>query len=356
MLSLRGIRIVPDEVISWASTASSRKTVTFTDVLAAFRGPKLRITYGLGGGARRGTGKVEPMKPPSKSGATSHNPGKGCAAPPVLPAGTGSAKTLVEKELARMGFDEALVKFAVGAGDGTLESAVSILYLAGARSPTTTLRTSPFQEYVRRARAEFNYDVEVVDLGVLAGPAPRTNACQWLSAIAAASRVLPAGEQVPDVELWRAIADDIATVRATPAHELRRGARATPRLDAVGTAADALRGHVCDDMRRAEGQARWLPSFALTAGRQNAPGGGGVGAREYHAHVHSMRTTAFADHNTLVEIAERLRVKIIVLPEHEALGTIIIDHVEQSDDRMLLLGNDNMHYVWLARSDQLPGQ
>jgi hypothetical protein len=69
-----------------------------------------------------------------------------------------------------------------------------------------------------------------------------------------------------------------------------------------------------------------------------------------------MRTIAFADHQTLVEIAERLQVRIVVVPEDPRLSTITIDHAEESMERTILLGNDNRHYVWLARRDQLLGQ
>ena len=163
---------------------------------------------------------------------------------------------------------------------------------------------------MRRAGADLNEVVQVIDIGVIAGPPPRTNACQFLSCVAAASRVLGHGATVPDHELWASIQADLAAVTATAALELRGSARASPRADPVGVAADYLRGHVCAHMLSAPGIARWLPSFAMISGARNAPAGGGVGIHDYQQHVHAMRGSAFADHQTLVEIAERLGVRI----------------------------------------------
>ena len=45
-----------------------------------------------------------------------------------------------------------------------------------------------------------------------------------------------------------------------------------------------------------------------------------------------------------------------VMLENSVLSILTIDHVEQSPQRTVLLGNDNRHYVWLAQLDQLRGQ
>lgn len=113
----------------------------------------------------------------------------------------------------------------------------------------------------------------MVDLGVIAGTAPKTNACFWLSFIAAASHVLGPDHQAPDMAIWTALREDLAAVRETEASHLQHAARNGPRVDAVGTAADYLRRYACDRMATADGCERWQPWFANLAGDVNAPEG-----------------------------------------------------------------------------------
>ena len=71
---------------------------------------------------------------------------------------------------------------------------------------------------------------------------------------------------------------------------------------------------------------------------------------EYMEAIEKMRTTDFADHQTLIELAERLRLSIHVVKWN---WSYTIDHAEQSPARTIVLGNDNYHYVWLAQPHEL---
>ena len=299
MLAMRGVLPVPTEVVEWAASVARRPTASFADVLAAFRGPKVRVKYGL-----------RPSHGHSGGGATPSTSGAAGTVDNTPQSSGGNrfvgARTSLAMELQALGYDESLVHFIVGACDGTLDNARRLLRLAGGRpgadwAGSASAKVEPVDprpEYVRRSHAELGIDVEVVDPGVIAGPAARTNACQFLSCIMGASRVLVPGSAVPDQAVWQSIQADVLTVRATDASALRSHGRLAPRTDALGVAADYLRGHVCSQMRGLAGLARWLPSFALTSGAVNAPGGGGANADDFHRHVRDMRSISFADHQT----------------------------------------------------------
>ena len=143
-------------------------------------------------------------------------------------------------------------------------------------------------------------------------------------------------------------------MRDTPANDLQAAARVAPRHDAVGAAADYLRGYLCNAMATPEGRMRWMPWFAHLAGRANAPGGAGRSEHDYIAHVRGLRDTVFADQLNLVQIAEALGVCIQVVPctpadaaRQWAITTISPHNVGRS----ILLVNDNLHYVWLRPLD-----
>ena len=353
MLARRGVLPLPESLKEMACRQKGA-AVTFADVLAAFRGPKVRVRFGLHGGSRRSSAgsQREPDKGGIPDDATAARAaitkelsvvgyvdslvrfvveacdgtienarrliqlaGGSSKQPSMTPAQPGTrtsekpdnddvptaARVALAKELSVIGYDDALVRFIVGACDGTVENARQLLRLAGGSSKQFgTAPVPPDHEYIRRARVDLGLIVEVVDPGVIAGPPPRTNACQFLSCILAASRVLSPTAVVPDDALWQALQADVMTVRATHARSSRKHARQSPRSDALGVAADHLRGHVCSAMASPDGVARWLPSFALIAGDGNAPGGGGADAHDFHHHVTTMRTTAFADHQTFL--------------------------------------------------------
>ncbi|CAE8595439.1 unnamed protein product, partial [Polarella glacialis] len=190
--------------------------------------------------------------------------------------------------------------------------------------------------------------VQVVDLGVIAGTAPKTNACFWLSFIAAASHVLGPDHQAPDMAIWTALREDLAAVRETEASHLQHAARNGPRVDAVGTAADYLRRYACDRMATADGCERWQPWFANLAGDVNAPEGGGASLVQYMAHVAGLRTHIFADQLNVVQVSEMFGIRIKIIPKDE---TWAITTINADADKCIFLGNDDTHYVWLKPTD-----
>ena len=210
---------------------------------------------------------------------------------------------------------------------------------------------------MRRARADLGIDVEIIDLGVTAGPNPCTNACLWLSVVAGASRILDATSEVADGVLFAEILDDLRNVNAIAARQLRHQARVLPRQDAVSAVAHHLRQYMCTAMVSAAGRARWFPWFANLGGHVNAPGGGGATIAQYDAHVRALRIDAFADHLNVVQVAEALSLRIHVISwtplgaVHDwAVTTVGPAHPVGT----ILLGNNDQHYVWLCPTGGAP--
>ena len=341
MLARRGVCPVPEDVSQWAAKTLKRNAVSFADVLATFRGEKLKVTFGL----RPASRSIEASARPNPPCTGLAQPTAALASPPA-PLGE---QTPALGRLLALGFEPMFARCALEAAAGDFATALDFVMSAGAvcPCPNDPLRgRSLHEEYVHRALTELGLHVEVIDLGIAAGPPARTNACQWLSCVAALSRVFGPADPMPegaDSTLWDAVQADLAIVRATPAAALRREARATSQ-DAVGVAADYTRGFVCNAMvipglGPEAGLDRWLQTFAV----------GGSVAR-YRRCLVNMRTTAFADHHTLVEIAELFRVRILVVPDIPApRGRVLkIDHASEQPGRTLVLGNNNLHYVWLA--------
>ena len=203
---------------------------------------------------------------------------------------------------------------------------------------------------MRRARVDLAIAVEIIDLGVIAGPDPCTNACFWLSVVAGASRIMDAASQINDVALLAEVANDLAAVKAIPARQLRWEARALPRQDAVGSAAHHLRQYFCNAMISRAGRARWMPWFALTHGGLNAPGAGGAGSAQYDARVRALRRDDFADHLNIIQVAETFNLRIHVVPwtPQGANEWAITSVGPENPIGTIILGNNDQHYVWLC--------
>ena len=164
---------------------------------------------------------------------------------------------------------------------------------------------------------------------------------------------------VADVDLWDAIADDVAAVGLLNPIQLQAPNRRSLQ-DSDGAAADFLRGHVCAAMATAAGQARWMPFFAqhfAQVKEQNPHRGGAkllpiprpANAGDYRQHLAGLRTRDFADHLTLIEIAERLRVCIAIIPSRPEWNVPLIDPAGVGEARRIFLGNNDVHYVWLRQ-------
>jgi hypothetical protein len=210
-------------------------------------------------------------------------------------------------------------------------------------------------QYVRRAREEFGIHVEVVDLGITAGPAPRTNACLWLSVVAAASRVLNDSTPSLATPLWDVIKGCLAAIANISAHQLGENARIHPRTDAVGRAADVLRQYACDEMINEHGRLQFKAWFAALVG--SAPGSAGVTMVDYERHVADLRKDKFADQLNLWQLATILGLRIVVLPYTPSTSIHIVwasqDMNPQGVEaaRTIYVGNNDRHYVWLHPVD-----
>ena len=104
---------------------------------------------------------------------------------------------------------------------GSLPALIGIVTGARSRPPITNdLGPELHQEYVRRCHQELATKVKVVDLGVIAGPAPCTHACLWL-AIGAAIRNLDLS-LASDVPLRNKLSPLMPALRAVPISTLQR--------------------------------------------------------------------------------------------------------------------------------------
>ena len=100
--------------------------------------------------------------------------------------------------------------------------------------------------------------------------------------------------------------------------------------------------------------ARWLPWFAHLGGRSNAPHGGGATRAQYLDHVQGLRTHVFADQLNLIQVAEALCVRIYIIPQtpqHAGRPWAITTVDPARSHRSIYLGNNDLHYVWLRRTD-----
>jgi hypothetical protein len=150
------------------------------------------------------------------------------------------------------------------------------------------------REYIRRMQLQFGIRAAVVDLGVTAGPEPRTNACQFLAVVAACSRIPHFLDLVQDAALKELLSLHWEGVLHTPSDLLQRSYRTSPRLDPVGHAADALRSFICRHMRMPATRLRYMDAFAPMDGSSST-------LASYDSHWERVETVAFGDHLTLQE-------------------------------------------------------
>ena len=96
------------------------------------------------------------------------------------------------------------------------------------------------------------------------------------------------------------------------------------------------------------GQQKYMPLFAaeVDAGGQNAPEGGGATVQQWITHLRGVRQVDFADELQVLELATRLRLRIVVVAADIPLPC---DHnpAMVGPDRTIYLGHANQHYVWL---------
>ena len=186
----------------------------------------------------------------------------------------------------------------------------------------------------------------VRDLGARAGP--RTNACLWLSMIDGWSQLNNNAEYVQHDTVLADIIKYLPKVAATPHNKLVREGR--HHNDAVGLLADRLRQHFCAAngvMYTPSMIQLCLPAYAALCTRD----GSRATIAKYKNWLATVATNDLADELVLLAIALHLRVWITAIPSRENWAVSEYPHHEKrrelniGEDRRIVLGNDNLHYV-----------
>ena len=196
---------------------------------------------------------------------------------------------------------------------------------------------------------------KVCDLGVTASRS--TNACFWLCIAAAWSMVVPDAFWEGAPLGLRAMAHLAASIRLGGAESLSRARRPASGRDLVGQLAQALRNYFCAPggvMSSEEETGLLFPAFAALTSGSNASR-----MENYRNWVRRVGQDGFADELVASCVARHLHVRLIIVPYSpptamrpwsivelpcaEHCGVLGIDEATR-----VVLGNDNIHYVWLA--------
>ena len=215
----------------------------------------------------------------------------------------------------------------------------------GSRSRSPVVN-AVFAQYVQRATDAYpNHRFAVCDLGSRASNS--RNACLWLSIAAGWSRCRPV--QYANVTL-QGLQDRVRLLQCrttTQWQEARQDCR-----DEIGCIAQALRTLVCGPsgfMRLPQQRLRFLPFFAETQANffQRCEA---ASLEAYDEWLNRVTDREPADELVLVAIGELLQVTVIAVPctplNSKPWG-IAQANVEDWD-RVICVGNDNRHYVWLC--------
>ena len=188
--------------------------------------------------------------------------------------------------------------------------------------------------------------------------ATTTNACFWLSLVAAWSRLprmsyddaelLALQDKLIELGDWRP--QDFADVN-------RRGGN-----DDFGEVAKQLRVLVTgsDGYLRGETQMRTF-GIAFAALQASAPASQGATTESYNRWLDKVSVNEFADELILAATAEYLKLCIVIVPytpptaesqwaisEHPCTEARQEQNIDET--RMIVLGNNDVHYVWLHRT------
>ena len=211
------------------------------------------------------------------------------------------------------------------------------------------LPSDAHEQYIGRAQAFLPGHVfQVYDVGMHAGET--TAACFWLAFAAAWSRVSesPAVDQRND--FFTSLVTLRRQVRETPCINLRASNRRSSS-DPLGLLAQLLRhyfakGEDCVLRRRRDGMP-WFPAFASLTPLAHA-----TTLADYRRWVGRIAESEYADEIVVAAVAKEMQVQIVVVPytPHSAGGMWAIPQYERdiSDERTIYLGNNDVHYVWLA--------
>jgi hypothetical protein len=167
-----------------------------------------------------------------------------------------------------------------------------------------------------------------------------SGACLWLSVCAAASRVPNFCAGLPGAAAAALGADALAHLAAAPAQALSRGSRATAE-DTLGTLAADLRELACAWMLGPDGLDIFLGAYAPSREGDQ---------RSYCDFIRDTADWEYADEHHLRALAMLLAVRVVVVPRYADRAVQV--HGAAPPERTIYLGNDDVHYVWLA--DPLP--
>jgi len=208
-------------------------------------------------------------------------------------------------------------------------------------------------QYLQRSMQHWpGTSFSVIDAGMIAGTT--TNACFWLSLVAAWSRLPPAGydsaelsalqDQVAQLGQWRP--RDFAVVN-------RHGGE-----DAFGKVAENLRLLVTGSngyLRDLQCMRTWGLAFAAL--QASAPGSQSATTQQYYRWLDKVSVHEFADDLILAATAEYIKLCIVVVPytppsatnpwpisEHPCQESREAQNIDET--RMVVLGNNDVHYAW----------
>ena len=198
------------------------------------------------------------------------------------------------------------------------------------------------ESYEARYLAEFGATGRVVDLGAMADG--EGNACLFLAVAAALSR-LPTPGPFDDRGALGSAAAHLEAAAGMPLEAFARGARPADGGDAVGRFAKVLRHAACSQMADPELGAAYFPWFARVPGA-----GGGATYVEYQQWLGRVRSHEFADACHALHLARMLRLWISILPPAATDVVSEFNSHRVSDSRRVVLGNNDVHYVMLARA------
>ena len=181
-----------------------------------------------------------------------------------------------------------------------------------------------------------------VDLGQYAGDT--TNACFWLCLAAGLTR----SNWLPGTHQWlRLPSFDAARASPIPTGD------ATIRESHLGKFARQLRHYMCLGDDAAMLQPRVRDKIYLAFATLGARGPRRT-MRLYKRWIAKLASTEFADELVLLAVAFELRVRIVCIPYTRpgqldwSISSYTPAGHDAPEDRTVLLGNDDVHYMWLS--------
>ena len=177
-----------------------------------------------------------------------------------------------------------------------------------------------------------------------------TAACFCIAFAAAWSRLpeSPATDQRND--FFTSLIPLRQQVRETPCINLLASNRRSSS-DPLGLLAQLLRHYFVktDDcvLRRSRDEQLWFPAFAALT-----PAARSRILTDYRRWVARIAESEYADELVVAAVAKEVQVRIVVAPYTPRTAgdawALSQDERDLSDERIIYLGNDDVHYVWLA--------